>query len=344
MVSLAFRPPNLNAEEVLIINCSYRIHLSPGSRRSAARDAAGRRRRRGSSAASNSSLETAMHSPGGAPTHHLTGGRPEPPNTPPPLEQGRHSYYLPPLLSHPPQLIDRLPFDPQPYYHSGSYAPSRRETYPFADSEVCLSPLPNLSARSSTVDDTSVGQRISSLYSASASHSHLSNAGALPYGLQTSPLDAHNHPQTSHSPQSMLGSPCSRTESSRILGYTPVLHSPPLSSDSGLSTPEFPTTPHSATSSLLSEGEVMRRGTADYLSSSFSSTGSTAGHGAESSIANSFSAPGPYGASQSRSADVGMISTSSVSAFQMMTTHRDLTLMTDGGTPQIYSSSRRGVR
>ena len=88
----------------------------------------------------------------------------------------------------------------------------------------------------------------------------------------------------------------------------------------------------------------MRRGTADYLSSSFSSTGSTAGHGAESSIANSFSAPGPYGASQSRSADVGMISTSSVSAFQMMTTHRDLTLMTDGGTPQIYSSSRRGVR
>lgn len=325
---------------MLIIICSYRIHLSPGSRRSAARDAAGRRKRRGSSAASSSSLETAMSSPGGAGNNHF-GGHLEPPNTPPPLEPGRPRLHLPPLLSAHPQVIDRHPFSDQVYYHSGSYPTSRRGAYGFTDSEVSLSPLPNLGASSSVVDDASVAQRISSVYPAAGSGA-LSHAA---YGLQTSSLDAHNHLHTSHSSQSMFSSSGSRPESSQILGYHPqALHSPPLSSDSGLSTPEFPTTPHSATSSLLSESEVMRRGPVDYLSSSFSSNGSTSGHSGDSSIANSFATPGPYGMSQARPGDAGIMPTSSVSAFLMMPTHRDLTLMTDGGTPQIYSTSRRGVR
>ncbi|KAK7681940.1 hypothetical protein QCA50_014902 [Cerrena zonata] len=282
----------------------YRIHLSPGSRRSAARDAAGRRRRRGSSAASNSSLEMAMHSPGAGNDQLIP--KLEPPNTPPPLELGRprDRFHLP----HP-QVVDRHPFSDQVYYHHGAYAPSRRGAYGFADSEVSLSPLPSLGMNSSGVDDVSVSQRIPSIYAAGG-HSHLHGSGA--YGLHTNPLDAHNHPHTSHTPQSLFSSSCSRSEGSQILGYPqPGLHSPPLSSDSGLSTPEFPTTPHSATSSLLSEGEVMRRGTVDYLPSSFSGDGSTSGHN-ESSIANGFSTPGPYGASQSRPADVALISTSSM--------------------------------
>ncbi|CAL1699875.1 unnamed protein product [Somion occarium] len=319
----------------------YRIHLSPGSRRTAARDAAGRRRRRGSSAASNSSIEAALHSPtfpvnmsGITTTNDASLTYPEPPNTPPPLEHGRPRLQLPPL---PTPIIDRHPFSDDVYYGSpGSYPSSApcRMSYGFSESEGTLSPIPRTSGGHMQTHDMPIAQRISSAYPSHHQQMSITSGSSRLFHSHSPSFEAPGIQRITDRPHphntSTLNLSPSHPYSSQIHGFHPqALHSPPLSSDSGLSTPEVSTTPHSATSSLLSDYEGSCRAPEHYIAGTFSPRDGTSGHVIEPPLASPFplnqSSQSPYVGSQN-----GFIPTSPVSAWaELLVISSDLTLAPD---------------